>query len=318
LNTIINADLVYWITSGGALPRPFNHWMTEKELDKLLKKTNGLVIQGNQIGLNINKEYEQFVRKLITKVKLLNDYNTFYPIFAIGQGMDALMVITANDNNLFTYFPDHLKNSTKLFFHDNPIKSKYKLYKMFGKKEYKYFFLKPSNILDLFYGLETESFKNNKKISNEYIYTSYGRLKDGRKYVTSIEHKNYPIYGIEFHPEEPAYNLNQNENIRYTKEVFAVSNKILTFIVEESRQSSFSAKMSHIHENHRAINILATLPISTVNEKLCWSYTKINERNDKYLAKEKITKSNPLSKRVNNNFPGTPEIYPPPIPLVKK
>jgi len=34
---------------------------------------------------------------------------------------------------------------------------------------------------------------------------AYAYDLDGNKYVSSVEHKQYPIYGVQFHPEKTSF-----------------------------------------------------------------------------------------------------------------
>lgn len=42
-------------------------------------------------------------------------------------------------------------------------------------------------------------------LPNLWIPFSYNSDKDGKAFVTSIEHRNLPFYGVAFHPEKIAF-----------------------------------------------------------------------------------------------------------------
>lgn len=52
------------------------------------------------------------------------------------------------------------------------------------------------------WGMNPNKFKTDKKLSDLFYHTSISYMPDGRPFVASIESKDYPFFGTQFHPEK--------------------------------------------------------------------------------------------------------------------
>ena len=64
--------------------------------------------------------------------------------------------------------------------------------------------------------------------------------KKGQRFVTTVEHKNYPIYAVQFHPEKTSYVWNPEIDAPHVSEARDLLQHYANFIVDESRQNSHS------------------------------------------------------------------------------
>jgi gamma-glutamyl hydrolase len=53
------------------------------------------------------------------------------------------------------------------------------------------------------WSIDPKLFKTDKGLSSMYEVTAVSYMPDGREFVASIESKNYPFFGTQFHPEKP-------------------------------------------------------------------------------------------------------------------
>lgn len=60
---------------------------------------------------------------------------------------------------------------------------------------------------------------------------------NGFEFVSSIEHKSYPFYGIQFHPEKNLFEWVQNKNISHTPNAVIASQYFANFFINETRKS---------------------------------------------------------------------------------
>lgn len=61
---------------------------------------------------------------------------------------------------------------------------------------------------------------------------------NGIEFVSSVEHKKYPFYGIQFHPEKVQYEWIRNQNIAHSANAVLVAQWFAKFFVDESRRNS--------------------------------------------------------------------------------
>ena len=56
------------------------------------------------------------------------------------------------------------------------------------------------------YGISEEKFLENDSLKENYHITStYKMEEEGKNYVGSIQNKNFPIFGVQYHPEKSIY-----------------------------------------------------------------------------------------------------------------
>jgi len=60
---------------------------------------------------------------------------------------------------------------------------------------------------------------------------------NGLTFISSIEHKQYPFYGVQFHPEKTLYEWVRNKNISHTTHATAAAQYFAEFFVAETRKN---------------------------------------------------------------------------------
>jgi gamma-glutamyl-gamma-aminobutyrate hydrolase PuuD len=271
----ISGELVYWITSGGGVPVPVQHWSSDKELDLILAKTNGIVIQGSGLDIDLKRDYEVTVANIIKKVKALNTNKTHYPLFAVGSGMELLSAIEGKNHKIGTKFEGLNNTMSKLYFTASPIAKKFKLFALFDRKDYKSFMKRPTNSFNTQNAVEYGAFKKNALLNKDYIVTSYGKDKKKQKFVATIESNKFPIFGVLFHPERVAFSRVPQDNLQYTQNAFSVSQRFLNVLVQEGRKSPFNVKILDIYKTN-GINVHTTLPTTMVDGRKAYVYKNTN------------------------------------------
>ena len=54
------------------------------------------------------------------------------------------------------------------------------------------------------YGIAPETFESDNGLAKFWDVTSESFMPNGTAFVASIEAKNYPVFGTQFHPEKPS------------------------------------------------------------------------------------------------------------------
>ena len=68
------------------------------------------------------------------------------------------------------------------------------------------------------------------------------------RFISTMEHRKYPFYGVQFHPEKVLYEFVENQNISHLPEAAVASQYFARFFVEECRNSG------HRFENYTEEN----------------------------------------------------------------
>lgn len=272
IESYIPSELIYWVTSGGAVPVPVEHWTSSKDIDHILQNTNGIIIQGSELDINLKGDYEKFVTKLIKKVKALNNKKIYYPLFALGSTMKTLVAIESLDLTLLTKLDGLTNYMTKLYFTGNPIKKKFRLFGSFERRDFISYMRKQTNFVNVQSAIDYISFNKNANLKKEYTVTSYGKNSQKKRYVVGVESNDYPIFGLLTHPYLVTFSRDSHMNIKYTQDAFSISQRFLNFIVEEGRKSPYTAKLKHIYKESNGIDIFTSQPQGLVEGRRAWIF----------------------------------------------
>jgi gamma-glutamyl hydrolase len=60
---------------------------------------------------------------------------------------------------------------------------------------------------------------------------------NGLEFISTIEHRHYPFYGVQFHPEKNLYEWVRNKNISHSSHAITASQYFAEFFVNEARKS---------------------------------------------------------------------------------
>jgi len=88
-------------------------------------------------------------------------------------------------------------------------------------------------------GVSTYAFKEN-KLDSFYNILSVNKDRLDQEFVSTIEAKDYPIYGVQWHPEKNAYEWPVNHNMSHSEAAITVSWYMAQFFVAESRKNNHS------------------------------------------------------------------------------
>merc|ERR1712007_208983 len=91
-------------------------------------------------------------------------------------------------------------------------------------------------------GVTLDAFHENKKLSEFFSLVSTSRLGNGDVFVSTMEAKNYPIVGIQWHPEKANFEWRKGAKrgydiINHSFEAVAVSQHVANVFVNFARQS---------------------------------------------------------------------------------
>lgn len=60
---------------------------------------------------------------------------------------------------------------------------------------------------------------------------------NGLEFISTIEHRFYPFYGVQFHPEKNLYEWVRNKNISHSAHAIEAAQYFADFFVNEARKS---------------------------------------------------------------------------------
>jgi len=93
----------------------------------------------------------------------------------------------------------------------------------------------------IFFGVAHTQYLFSPILNDFFKVTSYGDDLDGKRYINSVEAYDYPIFGVQFHPELISYTNHDLEGSPNSIEAIRIAFQFSLFIKSQviSRQSNF-------------------------------------------------------------------------------
>lgn len=254
-HSYIASSYVKFIESAGArvVPIPFD--LSKSELKKLFLGLNGLIFPGGDASLWSNETERrnmsvmtragQYLIQLAIESNLKNNY---FPIWGTCLGYELIIIAITNDPTILNTF-----NSTNHRLALNySVKSK--LFKDLNSNLKEYIHTNPVLFFSHRYGMTVESFLKNELLNNFFVITSTSKTDNGTLFVSSIEARYLPIYGVQFHPEKNPFEWRKEKNFTHTKESIEVSQFMGDFFIEEARKNFNSFESEEEAEKYLIYN----------------------------------------------------------------
>ncbi|KAG8441186.1 hypothetical protein GDO86_006798 [Hymenochirus boettgeri] len=87
------------------------------------------------------------------------------------------------------------------------------------------------------FGITAQTFKTNEKLNNFYRVLSTNRDENGVEFVSTMEARNYPIYGVQWHPEVNRFQWSSDYAFPHSPSAVWISQYFADFFVNEARKS---------------------------------------------------------------------------------
>jgi len=192
-HSYIKIAYLHWIEMSGEQAMLIPYDIKEKKLSVLLSRIQGVVWVGGAIE-NKKKHTDQQYNTLINTLFYCyqyatkeNDKGNYYPIWSTCLGFDILLMFSKQLPTLkesFTSFPLH--GSYPCTFTSNNTKLK----KWFPSQLRQQMKTRPCVFHNHIYG-------------NTTVPDSVEIVSMHDEFINMIEFKEYPFYGVQFHPEQP-------------------------------------------------------------------------------------------------------------------
>ncbi|XP_030622096.1 gamma-glutamyl hydrolase [Chanos chanos] len=230
--TYIPASYVQYVESGGARVMPVKLNQSFAEHEKIFKSINGLLLIGGAVDLETSDfaHTAEIYFKLALKA---NDNGDYFPIWGTCLGLQLLTVLVAGENLLTRATAENV--SLPLTFTEDPLLSR--MFKSFPDKVLKALATEPLTGNFHHYGVTAEAFLNNQKLNDFFSILSTNIAENGSKFVSTMEGKKYPFYGVQWHPEVNRFQWDPNYQFPHSKNAVRVSSLLAEFFVNEARRS---------------------------------------------------------------------------------
>ncbi|KAG7490372.1 gamma-glutamyl hydrolase-like [Solea senegalensis] len=231
--TYIPASYVKYTESGGSRVMPIRLTHTTAEYEEIFKKINGLIFIGGAVDL----ETSDFARvaKIFYQLALkANNAGDFFPIWGTCMGMQLLTVLVAGENLLEKTTAENI--ALPLNLTTEAYSSQ--MFKGFSDEFMKILTQEPLTGNFHHYGLTVKIFQENKKLQNFFTILSTNIAENGAHFVSTLEAKSYPFYGVQWHPEVNRFQWDSKLNYPHSLHAVQLSSQMAEFFVNQGRRSS--------------------------------------------------------------------------------
>ncbi|KAI8120162.1 Gamma-glutamyl hydrolase [Lucilia cuprina] len=207
--------------------------LKHKNLKLNMKTFCSVLLPGGATYFNQSHGYADAGRYIYEIAKEINDNGTYFPVWGTCLGFELLVYLSANSSEPRTYCSSSSQALPLEFKED------FKNSRMFRNAS--------DNVIDILknyvvtanfhlYCFTEETFAN-MKLNNIWDVMSLNHDWDGIEFISTIEHKKYPFYGTQFHPEKNIYEFIANRNITHTSKAIQASQYFADFLVNEARRN---------------------------------------------------------------------------------
>lgn len=261
----VAAGFVKWIEAAGGRAVPIRFYTSDDELHRLFNAVNGMIFPGGLTDIWLDDPYVIAARKLWTWAKEANDAGETFPIWGTCLGFQLLHILEANVS-----FPDLLVRTNSvahasiLEFTDAAAEST--LFAGAGKALMDKMASPEYNITmeNHMFGLPPPNYKKYPILEKTFTILSTTVDRNGIEYVSTAEHKHYPFYATQWHPEKPPYEFGMHE-IPHSLDAILVSQHLANVFVDKARYSSHKPES---HEEELVMLIYNTKPYFTLKDSV--------------------------------------------------
>ncbi|XP_063709500.1 gamma-glutamyl hydrolase A-like [Culicoides brevitarsis] len=234
----IAASYVKFIESQAARVVPIWIDKPRKYYEKMMKRVNGVLFPGGNADFINNWGYAQAGRYIYEIANEMNERGEYFPLWGTCLGFELLAYLGANQTD-FRRVCNAESIALKLNFTQNFSESR-----MFRQA--------PQHIVDILdskpvaanfhhFCLTPENFTSS-GMDATWTIIATNVDKVGLEFISAMEHKMYPYYGVQFHPEKNLFEWHKSSTIVHNLDATRSSQYFAEFFVQETRKNKNSFK----------------------------------------------------------------------------
>ncbi|CAI2370076.1 unnamed protein product [Moneuplotes crassus] len=236
----IMSSYVKFVQLAGARAVPIQWRDSDEDIVELVSKLNGVLYPGGSTPVRRKDgsltKHTKKVELVTNLVKEYNEEGIHYPILAICMGFQQITQSEApyKDTLILREF-DSVNNANNVTLADEVSESK-----LFEEMpDHLIEALEEENITynHHYDGIKPEVFEKYSNLREEYHMLGVSYDEKDQEYVAVIEAKNFPIYGLQFHPEQNIYSWRPNPEIPNSRTAIEFSQYLANFFIDEARKN---------------------------------------------------------------------------------
>ncbi|XP_076126380.1 gamma-glutamyl hydrolase isoform X1 [Alosa pseudoharengus] len=231
--TYIPASYVKYIESAGSRVAPIRLNLTQAEYEKIFAEINGLLFIGGAVDL-VQSDYARtakFFYKLAVKA---NDAGDFFPLWGTCMGFQLLTVLVAGEDLLTNTTAENIAMPLNLTAEAQSSR----MFESFPPDLLRSLTQEPLTGNFHHYGVTEKVFQENARLREFFSVLSTNVAEDGLVFVSTMEGRQYPFYGVQWHPEVNRFQWNPKYHFPHSVNAVRLSALLSDLFVNEGRKSS--------------------------------------------------------------------------------
>ncbi|KAL7143452.1 hypothetical protein ABFS83_08G191700 [Erythranthe nasuta] len=227
----IAASYVKFVESAGARVIPLIYNEPLKVINEKLNLVNGVIFTGGTAKRGV---YFDVVKSIFKNVRRKNDAGNHFPLLAICLGFELITMIVSEKKNILETFD--AKNHVSTLKIMGNIDVKETLFQSFPPDLLKKLSKERLVMQNHRYGISPEKFVKNEKLDGFFKILTTTADRKNNFYVSTVQACEYPVTGVQWHPEKNAYDQSLSATPR-SEDAVKVTKLVANFFVREARMS---------------------------------------------------------------------------------
>jgi gamma-glutamyl hydrolase len=252
----IPVNYIRWLEDAGAKVVPIHPWMNEDELSTLMGKINGVLWTGGGRTLDPNGQYEKVAGYTLSYSMFQKaNHNTTFPLWGTCQGFQLLHVLLMNKDDLDTFDSMNIRGTINV---NKSIPSRVLSYMTTDELDQ---LGKVSSVAEFHhFGISQAHYDKYPQLGQVFKRLATANDRQGKEYIAVVEGIDYPIYGVQFHPEKIVYDRAPRDDIPLNYLSIKFSQSIGNWFVNEARSNDHRMSQEELVK-YEWINTFEKLPV---------------------------------------------------------